>query len=112
MLIEELGDRCPAFPPGFVALQLEDVILKKSQVKLHRLYSDIVKELNIAGSMQNKLRTDIELIVEAGYYAGSALENQISAEDYLLGIVVFASANYHAIHRLVGTKEKRDVVEK
>lgn len=63
--------------------------------------------------MQSELKTNIELIVEAGYYAGCAVSAQICAEDYLQeDRVVFASTNFRAIQRLLGTKEKRDIVEK
>jgi len=110
--VEEVSIKCTDFPPGFVALCLEDEMLKKSQRKLDTVFSEIAKEFKIGRKMQLKLKTDIELIVEAGYYAGCAVSEQICAEDYLQDRVVFASANFRAIQRLLGTKEKRDLVEK
>jgi len=58
-------------------------MLKKSQRKLDTVFSEIVKEFKIGRNMQLKLKTDIELKVEAGYYAGCAVSEQICAEDYL-----------------------------
>ena len=49
--IEEISVKCSNIPPGFVALRLEDEMLKKSQRKLDMVYSEIVKEFKIGRKM-------------------------------------------------------------
>jgi len=110
--IREVSVKCPDIPSGFTSLILEDEYLMKSQKKLNSVYNAIVKEFQIGEKLKEKMKIDIELITEAGYYAGCAISSQISPEAYLQGKVVFASANFRAIKKLLWTKEKRDIVEK
>ncbi len=76
------------------------------------IYEEIVDELNFQGKRRNKLKIDIQLIAEAGYYAGFADRAQISDDDILQDRVVFASNNFAAIKAIVFTEKKRNIVEK
>ena len=75
--IKEISVKNPVLPDGFEPLRLEHESYEKPQNMLNIVYEQIVKELNIQGKLRNKLKIDIELIAEAGYYAGFADRAQI-----------------------------------
>lgn len=84
----------------------------RPQQKLDSVHKEIVDELHIVEKLGKQLKIDIELIAQAGYYAGFADRSQISDDDILGGRVVFASANFAAVKSVVSTVEKRAKVEK
>ena len=86
--------------------------MAKPRQKLDSVYKEIVNELNIQGQKRHDLKTDIELIAKAGYYAGASDKSQITDEDILADRVVFASNNFMAINAVVSTAEKRAKNEK
>ena len=110
--IKEISVKNPVLPEGFEPLRLEHESYEKPQNMLDIVYEQIVKELNIQGKRRMKLKIDIELIAETGYYAAAADPAQISPDDILSDRVVFASNNFQAVKSVVRTEEKRDIVEK
>jgi hypothetical protein len=111
--IKEISVKNPVLPDGFEPLRLEHKSYEKPQSMLDIIvYEQIVKELNIQGKCRNKLKIDIELIAEAGYYAAAADPALISPGDILQDRVVFASNSFQAVKAIVHTEEKRNIVEK
>jgi hypothetical protein len=91
---------------------LEDESMAKPQENLDLIYTEIADAFDLKGKTRDKLKVDIELIAEAGFYAAAADPSQICDKDIFNDKVVFASANFQCVKRLVNTPAKRQILEK
>jgi len=94
--------------PVFTPLRIAecDVLAESATTAV---YEEICNRLNIVGNVKNKLRGDLKLIAEVGFYVASS--EDISDEAVLHSQVVFASSNFKCIKRILNTPEKRAIVE-
>lgn len=110
--VRELKAGKVGVPEGFVELQLRCTEMETPQSRLDSMFKEISEELELEPKMAESMRADIEMIASAGYHSAASSKFQISDDDYLRSDVVFASANFAAVERIVGTPEKRSIVER
>lgn len=98
-------------PIGFIAIEQHDSSFK-DQRSLDAVVNAISKSLNFTLTAKELMRIDMEMIAEAGYYAAGAVRSQVPDEAIFSCSVVFASSNFNALKRILGTEEKRKEVER
>ena len=93
-------------PNGFEELRLPQDLHPSQESVLDDVYSEIETALDIRGHKVAKVKTCVQMICLAGHAARAA------GLDKGKGRVVFATANYQAVRRVLGNEEKVAVVKR